>query len=934
MAARSPRQIVHRGVVEAAAILVDEALAGPREARRRVVAMWSPGATVHRLGEGLLLRFPAPRRVECAHAPGLPLVRTAASAFAPIASAPLQPDELAAAAPPSGSVLLVRGGALTAVVPAEADREDPARWLDLDGFAVLRAVPLGAAPAAPKIVVAPTNDAPRKILGVAEAPSELASIAAAVARLRAGASPSADRDHASAGGGASLGALSLLASVLAAFGALIARLLPSSGRALPSSASSPRGRAAASSSRSLAALPAEPAGPTLLDRLSAGFKNLVAQLLVRARLAALIGRRQAEYLGRLLDMLDEGDLDAALRHAIPLGGEGGDAPVAPALGVPTPRADLSISLGPRRGVRSAIATAEGFYELLRKRYRAAFERLEREGRIDEAAFVLAELLKEAEEAVSFLERHGRLRLAAELAEARKLHPGLVVRQWFLAGEVERAVLIARRHGAFSDALVRLGQHERAPALRVLWAETLAEAGDFAAAVDVIWPFAQGRALAHRWIDLAVAQGGVAAARMLVKKLALVPDAFADVREKVLPLLADEGPRAAAERRAFAEALVEGSRTDAAQTLARPALRALIRDGARAGDEPTQRLAGRLNGFAGDAPLRVDAPSWPTVARTPLDNLATPRAHAVDAADTGAVPILDAAYLPSGRIALALGEAGVRVLGRDGRPQFHLDQPAHRLVVSDRGDRALALAPRGRGAYRLARIDLVGRRTEVWCDAPLDVFAPDFDGAQWVVARGDRLFVIDALDQGFSALLELEPGANVVAIGRHAQACTVVTSGGGDLATRVRYELPSWFMRQRKPKDLAGMEGRIHAVAAATGAAAVYLAQPVGEGAGPPQMVFADGAGTRTSEAAWPKGSMAQAAGVHGAWIAGAAQTSGGVEVRVVDQARLVARFAITLAGASRAALRLGEDTLTVADDRGRLLVVDLVHGGVLHDLRI
>jgi hypothetical protein len=55
-----PRQIVHRGVVEAAAILVDEDLAGPRGARRRVLAAWAPGATVHRLGGALLVRFASP----------------------------------------------------------------------------------------------------------------------------------------------------------------------------------------------------------------------------------------------------------------------------------------------------------------------------------------------------------------------------------------------------------------------------------------------------------------------------------------------------------------------------------------------------------------------------------------------------------------------------------------------------------------------------------------------------------------------------------------------------------------------------------------------------------------------------------------------------------------------------------------------------------
>ncbi len=87
---------------------------------------------------------------------------------------------------------------------------------------------------------------------------------------------------------------------------------------------------------------------------------------------------------------------------------------------------------------------------------------------EEAAFFLAEILNEAERAVSYLEKHGRWKLAAELAEARKLAVGLVVRQWFLAGDVKRAVAIAVREGAFDDAILRLqksGQHDAAAGLR-------------------------------------------------------------------------------------------------------------------------------------------------------------------------------------------------------------------------------------------------------------------------------------------------------------------------------------------------------------------------------------------------------------------------------------------------------------------------------------
>lgn len=68
-----------------------------------------------------------------------------------------------------------------------------------------------------------------------------------------------------------------------------------------------------------------------------------------------------------------------------------------------------------RPARWAYGFGQDLYAELRALYRAAFQRLDAQGRIEQAAFVLAELLQANEEAVSYLERHGRLRLAAEMA---------------------------------------------------------------------------------------------------------------------------------------------------------------------------------------------------------------------------------------------------------------------------------------------------------------------------------------------------------------------------------------------------------------------------------------------------------------------------------------------------------------------------------------
>lgn len=99
----------------------------------------------------------------------------------------------------------------------------------------------------------------------------------------------------------------------------------------------------------------------------------------------------------------------------------------------------------RAGARGRVPYGLSVYQHLQQTYRRAAERLEQAGRIDEAAFVFAELLNSPAECIALLERHQRFELAAQIAEDRKLDPTLVVRLWWLAGNRDRAVMIARRH---------------------------------------------------------------------------------------------------------------------------------------------------------------------------------------------------------------------------------------------------------------------------------------------------------------------------------------------------------------------------------------------------------------------------------------------------------------------------------------------------------
>ena len=181
------------------------------------------------------------------------------------------------------------------------------------------------------------------------------------------------------------------------------------------------------------------------------------------------------------------------------------------------------------------------------------------------------------------------------------------------------------------------------------------------------------------------------------------------------------------------------------------------------------LVARVRGAGDDATLVVAEFTGPGLQlpegsdcvvrlRSPDPKSPSDLVHRVPLHDTGAIEVFDAALLPDGKMVLALGELGVRLVSAAGKTIVHLAEPAHRLVLSDHGDRVLALARRG-DVWRIARVDLRARRAESWVDARLRSFAATFDGATWVVGQGSRVHVIDVLDQQWGALCSVELAAD-------------------------------------------------------------------------------------------------------------------------------------------------------------------------------
>lgn len=890
-----------RGSIEASAFLVDEPGLTTPTARARVLASWRPGTTVHAVSAGLLVKLPQPLRVRCDAAPGLPLVRIERRLVA-VRLRPGDLDELGAA---PDDLVLARGGRL--VVEPDGAAVDPSGWLDLAEWSSPPVEPLGSPPESARLaVVAPVGV--REALG-AGIPATISPEAAAFLQAMT-----------SVRGGQATTARSVVPAAVRALSRLLSWLRPA-----VSAMRSTAGRGGGGRS----VVPAAPAGPSAWQRLRHRLEDWMARTMFWAGLAQLAGRAHTAHLRKLVDLFDQGNLAEALRHAIPLSNRsGGDARLS--LFPPGPRDALQIS---RAGLTAGTSIGLGpdLFAMLKEMYRNAFERLKREGRIEEAAFVLAELLEQEAEAVDFLERHGRLRMAAEIAEGRELAPGLVVRQWFVAGDAARALVIARRTGAFADAVARLERTdpELARIVRVTWAGLLAEAGDLAQAVEVVWPIEAARERAHTWLDALIDAGGPVGAAMIVRKLTLKPDAWPDLRERARALLDGESTDDLPARTALIDAVSATGPNPAIRSLARLAVRAALRERDALATTRKPAFFDTLVAIAQDPVLRADLP--PSPFRTSLRPVAfVDREETValtfgaDAA--GPIVVRDALLLPDGRWIAALGEAGVRLLRPDGRALVHFERPADRLVPSANLARVLLLAPRG-SWWRAAQLDVVRRKAWDWCEARFDAAAPSFDGAIWYVAEGEAVLGIDTLANDWRASWRVgDVGGPVKALDWVPDQLSAVVAPP-DALERWRWQLPGPTLRARDPLPMgvpAAMRGPTTATIVGGDPDPTWTALVDEE----PLRIVLEGPHPATFAVDPTCGAPVLSAGPGGTWVAvpHEAHGDGFVSLWWCSAGRAVAKVELRFGGGRAHAVRFCGTELVVATSRGHLVRFDLVTG--------
>ncbi|ROU06982.1 bpX6 domain-containing protein [Lysobacter enzymogenes] len=709
-----------------------------RQRGERLLHWWAPGCRAWRFDRGPargdLLRFEAERALHCDDAGGTPLCRIGAHG---LYAGPLTAAEREGLAP--ADVRLVLGGQSLALDLADGEALDPSLAIELDDYALHDTFVCDRA--LPKLQPDKiAGKAVRELLGDRIAPpsEERQRFLRALGRNRD------DGD-----GAGKPGWLERATGARDGAAAWLLRRFPGLGVGFGGGGGDGGADGFGSSAGAAGATPSGSAGGIAQRRntvLPQRWRAALARMAAASGAARLIGLRQGAYLRRLLEQFDHGDTLEALRHALPIDGDDAGS-LGQSFGTPGRRDDLSLSA--QRSAGASIGAGHDIRELLRQRYRRAFERLDAAGKIDEAVFVLAELLNARQEALDYLVKHGRAAQAAELALGWDMPADAIIRLLMLAGDAERATLVARRDNAFATALALLegaaGHRAHALSLRREWGRALAAQGRWLDAVEAVWPDPQSREQAARWLQTAEAGGAELSARALVRRAALLPDTLQHYAGRVAELTDPDAP--AAPREALGVALATIAHAQRNQALARIAARALpalAADRAGGANALERAQLDRIRALAADPWLDADLPAWgvpPTPPALPLWE----RRAALEAnlqADPGLQAPLDLAALGDGRWLAAFGEAGAAMFDAAGRCLKRYAAPAHRLVIGDSGEVALALARR-ESVWRIARLDLTAHRIEDLGALPLQFFADRFDGVAWAAVAGQRIVAFDA-----------------------------------------------------------------------------------------------------------------------------------------------------------------------------------------------
>lgn len=711
-----PRELCLRGRQQVVGWVVPRGLLGEAGAQERVALLWRQGATLRALDSAWWIQLPRPQSLRPPW-PATPVVQTHAGP----AAAAVSPSEVAAI-PPGPGLLRIVGGTL---VRELGTPEDPATWVEVDEVA------LPLRPPGPPSAPPPEAPVPRRLeredLGV-PAPS-----------LEALQMLEAARRSAARGQGTHSGAASGLA-----LGAMLLRWLRGLRGAAPSTAGTrPTSRA--------------------LGRIAGPLSRLLRRLRTWISRGRILQAHQ-RYLEELAARLRDDDLDEALRWAIPIGGEGGAGELARAL--PGRRVALRPGSVHRQSAGGAVVGDEDVLGRLRWQYGRALERLKREGRIPEAAFVASDLLGRHERAVLLCEAHGLLSLAADLAEARLDDAPRVIALRARAGDPEGAFRVAAASGAWQAGLTLLEKTDPEVARRLAgaWAARCVAAGEPLRAAEVLLPYPRLHRTAAEWLRPLADAGGLSGTLAHLHLLAMRGEA--EHGRAVLSATRDPAVRRAVLTQALSLPL--GDRVH-------PLLRALIR-------ASLPEIPG-LNHLAVPHPALTDL----------LREVREPNRQEV-VLTPGTVAVLDAVALPSGHLVFLVPGA-VRI-HLPGGAELSRHPLAADALVAGPSEVVLALRWAADGYLEVHRgLPLLGR-WELWATLPPWTgdgrrWWPDHDGLGWWVCEQDRVRRLDLSSPEARSLVDLaaEPPLSLVSVASDR----VVARVGGE---GWRWQAPRWRLSSR------------------------------------------------------------------------------------------------------------------------------------------
>jgi tetratricopeptide (TPR) repeat protein len=211
-----------------------------------------------------------------------------------------------------------------------------------------------------------------------------------------------------------------------------------------------------------------------------GVKWMQAGMDMAPRMAESALGKQEAALRELLKAFQRGDIERALRRALPLGEGGRGSGFSTAARLPLHNLIYSLRnlLGDAGAPGGYWLTSDNLYHELVKAYRKQAELASQRGDHRRTAFIYGKLLRDFRAAAAALSRGGLHHDAAILYLKRLDDPMAAAREFEAAGEIDRALALYQHlhdHLAAGDLLRRAGEPERALAAYKVAAKQAAHA---------------------------------------------------------------------------------------------------------------------------------------------------------------------------------------------------------------------------------------------------------------------------------------------------------------------------------------------------------------------------------------------------------------------------------------------------------------------------